>query len=142
MRDLDKEVADAIKHLEGLSNKYQQEIFNMAQIIRGLYPENFVLALAIECAEEQRTNNNIHISMHRKTFNDIKNFKEKKSYYENTLAFRELGFRHASMELNNFLKKPRIRPYEEWVNENTINEIEKKGVKRVILDELLFGNLI
>lgn len=142
MSDLDKQVKDAIKHLEDLESEYQQKIFDDTVTISNLYPLDKITTIAIECAEEQRIQNNLHIAFHRKAYSEIKSFKEKKDYYNKTLTTRELGFRLAQEKLNNFINNPKVKPYEYWVTEFTLAEIERKGIKDFIRDELLFGNLI
>ena len=141
MRNLDKEVQDAIKHLESLEAEYQQKVFDDIVSISTLYPPEMVLECALECATEQRIQNNLHIAFHRKKYSDLKSFKEKKEYYDKTLTVRDLGFRMVQEKLNNFINNPKIKPYEQWVTDFTFEEIKRKGLKDVIRDELLFGNL-
>lgn len=142
MRNLDNEIKEAITYLDKLGEEYQQKIFEDTQTISDLYPPEMILECAVACAEEQRIQNNLHISFHRKKYNDIKSFKDKKDYYDKILTNRELGFRLVQEKLNNFINSPKIKPYEYWVSDHTLMDIKNKGLKDVIRDQLLFGNLI
>lgn len=142
MKDIDQQIKEAVEHLEALEQEYEQKIFKDTIKISELYLLENVLEIAVQCAEEQRIQNNLHIAFHRKKYNDTKTFKDKKEYYNKTLAVRELGFRLVQEKLNSFINKPKVKPHEQWVTEFTLSEIDKKGIKSVVRDELLFGNLI
>ena len=142
MKDLDKRVQEAINHLERLGEEYRLKVFRDIAKMHELYPLEEIKEIAIQCAEQQRINNNLHIAFHRKKYSDLKSFKERKDYYDTILANRELGFRLIQEKLNNFINNPKIKSYEHWVTEFTLSEIERKGIKAYIQDELLFGNLI
>lgn len=135
----DTEITKAIMGIElEIQAEKQQAVDTMLE----QYPPDVVLQYAIDCANEQKINNNLHIAKYRKKYNEIKSFKEKKEYYDNVLAIREFGYRLAQDRLNAFLDKPKINSYDQWVESYHLRQIEEEGIKDFIRDELLFGNIL
>jgi len=117
-------------------------MIDTTEIVSDLLPPELLLLKMVELAEKQIKNNDVHINLHRAKYAAIKHFKEKKTYYEETLKMRELGYTVSNERLKDFLKNPVAKQYEVWMQSDAPQEIERKGIDAYLLDQMLFGNLL
>lgn len=116
------------------------KLYTTCEQIRTKYPDNFLLETAIEIAHEELQTDKKHYSYLKNKLNSITHFIEKNKYYK-TFQERKSGYETNTKKLQNFLENPYVNQYEYWVGESTLSNMQRKGYKAVVRDELLFGRL-